>query len=68
MIRFDGYTATTRAANPHQLVDLLAEVTGEDHTSKQGRGFHTFGHRISLAGSDGAEVGAVQRASGHRRP
>ena len=60
MIRFDAYTATTRAANPHQLIDLLAEVSGFDHSVQQGRGMHTFGHRVSVKDSSGFEVGSVQ--------
>lgn len=60
MIRFDAYTATTRAANPHQLVGLLTEVSGLGHSVHQGRGFHTFGHRIAVKDSTGIETGFVQ--------
>lgn len=60
MIRFDAYTATTRAANPYQLIDLLTECAGQDHQAHQGRGFHTFGHRFAVKDSTGIEVGAVQ--------
>jgi hypothetical protein len=60
VIRFDAYTATTRAANPHQLVALLTECAGQDHSVHQGHGFHTFGHRIGVKDNTGIEIGAVQ--------
>lgn len=60
MIRFDAYTATTRAATGYQLIDLLKGSAGLDHTVHQGRGFHTFGHRLAVKDSTGIEVGAVQ--------
>ena len=60
MVRFDGYTATTHAANPHQLVDLF----GSGLTVREGRGFHQFGHRLSLRDEVG-EVGAVQWGGAH---
>jgi hypothetical protein len=60
VIRFDAYTATTRAANPYQLVDVLVEVAGQEHTAVQGRGLHTFGHRLAIKDSSGSEIGAVQ--------
>lgn len=65
MIRFDAYTATTRQANPYQLVDLLKEVAGEDATAKEGRGFHNFGRRVAFTGDDGAELGYVQWGGMH---
>jgi DNA relaxase NicK len=60
MIRFDAYTATTRAATPQQLTDILIDVAGPDFTSTQGKGFHTFGHRFAVKDSTGIEVGSVQ--------
>jgi DNA relaxase NicK len=60
MIRFDAYTATTSHANPYQLMDLLTEVAGQDHTTHKGRGFHTFGNRFAVKDSTGIEIGAVQ--------
>lgn len=60
MIRFDAYTATTRAANPHQLVALLTECAGLNHSVHQGHGFHTFGHRVGVKDTTGIEIGAVQ--------
>lgn len=60
MIRFDGYTATTTAANPYQL----AELFGAGLEQQQGRGFHQFGHRLAL--NDGVgEVGAVMWGGAH---
>lgn len=60
MIRFDGYTATTTAANPYQLADLFGP--GLEH--QQGRGFHQFGHRLALL-DDRTEVGAVLWGGAH---
>lgn len=60
MIRFDAYTATSRDCNPHQLVQLLSEAAGDSHAVTEGRGFHTFGHRIAVKDSSGTEVGSVQ--------
>lgn len=60
MIRFDGYSATTTAANPYQLVDLF----GPGLEQKQGRGFHQFGHRIALSDAR-SEVGAVLWGGAH---
>lgn len=56
MVRFDGYTASTQAANHYQLADLF----GPGLSPAEGRGFHTFGHRLSLKDDTGIEVGSVQ--------
>jgi len=56
VVRFDAYTATTSAANPYQLSDLF----GSGLEQKEGRGFHTFGHRLSFSDESGTEVGFVQ--------
>ncbi len=56
MVRFDAYTATTSAANPYQL----AELFGPGLESRQGKGFHTFGHRLAFSDESGSEVGFVQ--------
>lgn len=60
MIRFDAYSATTVAANPYQLIDLF----GDGLTQRDGRGFHTFGKRVSLLDDSGSEVGSVQWGGG----
>jgi hypothetical protein len=60
MIRFDGYTATTNAANHYQI----AELFGSDLAVDQGRGFHQFGHRLRFK-DDCGEVGAVQWGGAH---
>ena len=60
MIRFDAYTATTPDTNPHQLVGLLTHCAGQNHSVHQGRGFHTFGHRVAVKDGTGIEIGAVQ--------
>ena len=61
MVRFDGYSATTQAANPYQLVDLF----GPAFEAQQGRGFHSFGHRLSLRDETGTEVGSVSWGGMH---
>ena len=61
MVRFDGYSATTQAANPYQLIDLF----GSDFQAQQGRGFHSFGHRLSLRDTSGSEVGSVMWGGAH---
>lgn len=58
MPRFDAYTATTRAATPHVLVELLTREASEQVIET--RGFHTFGHRVAVRDHAGDEVGAVQ--------
>ena len=64
MVRFDAYTASTTHANPYQLAELFdPEATGLQ--SRQGRGFHQFGHRLSFKDDSGAEVGAVQWGGAH---
>jgi hypothetical protein len=55
MVRFDAYSATTHAANPYQLAALF----GEQLETRQGRGFHQFGHRLAFADHSGTEVGSV---------
>ena len=59
MIRFDAYTATTTAAKPGDMVGLMVSAFGLDTTLKPGRGFHTFGERISVRDHTGDEVGSV---------
>jgi len=63
MIRFDAYSATTKAANPHQLVDLVAGLGG--FTVHQGRGHHSFGHRVAMKDHSGSEVASVQWGGVH---
>lgn len=61
MVRFDAYTATTTAVNPHQLAALF----GSDLTQHEGRGFHQFGHRVGFKDHSGSEVGSVQWGGVH---
>lgn len=61
MVRFDGYSATTQAANPYQLFDLF----GPGFVQQEGRGFHSFGHRVGLRDASGSEVGAVMWGGAH---
>ena len=59
MIRFDAYTATTKAAKPSDLLGLLVQQTGLGVTFKQGKGFHTFAERIAVKDESGSEVGSI---------
>lgn len=61
MVRFDAYTGTTTAANPYQLLDLF----GDGLKQHQGKGFHQFGHRVSMQDETGSEVGSVQWGGVH---
>lgn len=56
-VRFDGYTATALGVKPEDLVGILFRVGDEMH---EGRGFHTFGHRLGVRDGSGSEVGAIQ--------
>ncbi len=61
MVRFDGYSATTTAANHYQL----AELFGDGYEISGGRGFHGFGERIAFKDSTGVEVGSVAWGGRH---
>lgn len=63
MVRFDGYTATTTAANCYQLAELFPLSAGL--TPTQGRGFHQFAHRLAFKDQTGIEVGSVQWGGAH---
>lgn len=56
-VRFDAYSATTQELKPDDVVPWLFRASD---TMQQGRGFHTFGHRVSINDSAGDQVGAVQ--------
>ena len=60
-VRFDGYSATTQAANHYQLMDLF----GPGFHPQEGRGFHAFGHRVGLKDASGTEVGSVMWGGNH---
>jgi DNA relaxase NicK len=55
MVRFDGYSATTTAANHQQLAALF----GSDFSVQQGKGFHGFGNKLAFKDATGSEVGSV---------
>lgn len=60
MLRFDAYTATTKVANHRQLADLMMGLSaGEQISVKEGRGMHTFGHRLGFRDDTGAEFGQI---------
>lgn len=61
MVRFDGYSATSQAANHYQLFELF----GDGFETHQGKGFHSFGHRLSVRDSLGLEVGSVMWGGVH---
>lgn len=57
MVRFDAYTATADGVSPGDLLGLVW-VDGDE--VKEGRGFQTFGSRLSVRNHAGDEVAAVQ--------
>lgn len=59
MIRFDAYTATKIEAKHSVLVDLVGGLSPGPVTCSAGRGFHSFGNRISMKDDTGSEFGAV---------
>lgn len=60
MIRFDAYSATTTAAKSQDLVQILVDQAEfEGVKLSMGKGFHTFGERISVKDSSGSEFGSV---------
>lgn len=56
MVRFDAYSATTVALKPDAVVPW---VFRPGDTMKEGKGFHTFGTRLSVQDDTGSEVGSV---------
>jgi hypothetical protein len=61
MVRFDAYTATAEGVKPSDVVGWFFEDAGGASNLRvtMGRGFHTFGERLSLRDDTGQEVGAV---------
>lgn len=60
MLRFDAYTATTKEADYRGVADILQNLgNGDQITVKEGRGMHTFGHRLAFKDSSGDEFGQV---------
>lgn len=60
MIRFDGYSATTTAANHLQLAQIVLDQIGtNDVTTVQGKGFHTFGERLAFKDHAGSQFASV---------
>jgi hypothetical protein len=57
MVRFDAYTATTEALKHSDVLPWLFRASD---VLQEGRGFHTFGHRLSVKDEAGDEVGALQ--------
>ena len=59
MVRFDAYTATVEGLRPSDFVDRLVDFKRGDKV-KGGRGFQTFGERLSVYDDSGSQVGAAQ--------
>ena len=59
MIRFDAYSATTTEAKSTELLDLLRSCAVGPVTFSSGKGFHSFGERISVKDESGSEYGSV---------
>lgn len=61
MIQFDAYTATMTGPKPQDLIQLLLDQSGMEGVKlHQGKGFHTFGERISIKDHSGSEFGSIQ--------
>ena len=60
-VRFDGYSATTTAANHYQLAELFGDGYEPNHT----HGYHGFGERVSFTDATGTEVGSVSWGGKH---
>lgn len=60
MVRFDAYTATMRGPKPDDLMQILFDQVGIGASFSKTKGFHTFGERLAIKGTDGHEFGAVQ--------
>ena len=59
-VRFDAYSATTTAAKPADLINLLVNQDGLFNPKvTQGKGFHTFGERVAIKDESGLEYGSV---------
>lgn len=62
LTRFDGYTATTRAANPQDLIAICFQVGDK---MRQGRGHHGFSDRVSFVDHTGTEGGSISWGGTH---
>ncbi len=63
MLRFDAYSATTLAAKPDDLLQIVADsvpILSPGFSMTQGKGFHTFAERLSIKGPDGSEFASIQ--------
>jgi hypothetical protein len=58
MVRFDAYTCTVEGPSVHEAVSMLRGSPSDE--IREGKGFHTFGHRITVKDHAGDEVGAIQ--------
>lgn len=60
MIRFDAYSATTRAAKLQDVIGVVSSLCDEQElVTHQGRGFHTFGNRLGFKDGSGTEFASV---------
>ena len=61
-VRFDAYSATTTEALPEQLLSIVADAGGIAglHNVREGKGFHTFGKRLSINNDEGVEWASIQ--------
>lgn len=60
MVRFDAYSATTVHAKADVLIGCLATAgLAAFDKMRQGKGFHTFAERLSVADNTGSEWGSV---------
>jgi len=62
LTRFDAYTATTRVANPYDLLGMCFQVGDQ---IRQGKGHHGFSDRASCVDHTGTESGSVSWGGTH---
>lgn len=66
MVRFDAYTATSTEVRKDDFFQVLADAGGVGSFDKlaTGKGFHTFGERLSVKDQSGTEWGAISWGGG----
>lgn len=66
MVRFDAYSATATGVRTDDFLQVLADAGGLSSFDKlvRGKGFHTFGERLSVTDQSGSQWGAISWGGG----